>query len=362
MADGIQPQPGIMNISLYQGGASHLDGISNVIKLSSNENPLGPSPAAKEAFAQAGAALNLYPSTDHMALRTAIGDVWGVDPARVICGAGSGEILKLLGEGFAGSGDEIIFTEHGFSMYPIYAHSCGATPVVVPERDRVVDIDAILNVCNEKTKLVYLANPANPTGTMVSNAELARLAEGISPQTLLILDGAYAEFVEGYDGGKALVEARENVVMTRTFSKIYGLGGLRIGWGYGPQAIIDVLYRLRGPFNLSSAALAGAEAAMRDTDYTEMCRIENAKWRDWLATSLAELGVPSDTSTANFILARLANAAEAQACDDHLKSHGIIVRQVGGYNLPHCLRISVGDENACRQVVAAIASFKSATK
>ncbi len=361
MADGIEPQPGIMEIALYQGGASHVEGVSNVLKLSSNENPLGASEAAKEAVARAALDLHRYPPTDHASLREAIGEVWGVDPARIFCGVGSGEVLKLLSEAYAGPGDEVLFTEHGFSMYPIYARACGATPVVVPEHERVVDVDAILAACTDKTRLVFIANPANPTGTMIGPAAVLKLAEGLPAKALLVLDGAYAEYVDGFDAGRALVEARDNVVMSRTFSKIYGLGGMRVGWGYGPQAVIDVLNRIRGPFNLSAAALAAAEAAVRDTDHTERCRIENAKWREWMATALAELGVPSDTSTANFILARFTDQTEAEACDDHLRSEGIIVRRVAGYGLPHCLRITVGDESACRRVVHAVAQFKGAT-
>jgi histidinol-phosphate aminotransferase len=358
MSNGIHPKPGILDIALYVGGASQLDGQNNVLKLSSNENLLGPSDAATQAFARSQHDLHRYPSTDHAGLRAAIGDVWGVDPARVVCGVGSGELLKLLADAYAGPGDEVVFTEHGFSMYPIYAHACGATAVVVPERNRLVDVDAILAACGPKTRLVYLANPANPTGTMIAETEVARLAEGLPPQALLVLDGAYAEYVAGFDAGRDLVAARENVIMTRTFSKIYGLGGLRIGWAFGPQAVIDVLNRLRGPFNLSAAALAAAEAAMRDTAHTDRCRSENARWRDWLAAGLAELGVPSDPSSANFILARFADAAEAQACDTYLRSQGIIVRQVAGYGLPQCLRITVGDESACRRVVHAVAQFK----
>lgn len=356
----ITPQPGILNIALYEGGASSVDGHTNVLKLSSNENPLGPSDAAKDAFARGAHDLHRYPSTDHAALRNAIADIWSVDADRVVCGNGSGELLKLLAEAYAGPGDEVIFTEHGFSMYPIYAHSCGATPVVVPEKERVTDIDAILAACNEKTRLVYLANPSNPTGTMIGQKAIARLAEGLPPKALLVLDGAYAEFVEGYDAGASLVKMRENVVMTRTLSKIYGLGGLRIGWAYGPKPVVDVLNRIRGPFNLSAAALAAAEAAIRDTLHTERCRTENAKWREWMAQGLAELGVLSDTSTANFILARFADEDEATACDDYLKTQGIIVRKVGGYGLPSCLRITVGDEASCRRVVHAVGQFKGA--
>ncbi|MEL6572057.1 MAG: histidinol-phosphate transaminase [Pseudomonadota bacterium] len=362
MASQLTPQPGILEIALYEGGASKVDGHTNVLKLSSNENPLGPSDSAKEAIRRAAHDLNRYPSTDHAGLRDAIGEVWGLDPARVFCGVGSGEVLKLLADAYAGPGDEILFTEHGFSMYPIYAHACGATPVQVTETDRVTDVDKLLAGCTDKTKIVYIANPNNPTSTMIGDGELARLADGIPKDALLVLDGAYAEFVEDYDGGLALVEARDNVVMTRTFSKIYGLGGLRVGWGYGPKAIIDVLNRIRGPFNLSTLALAAAEATVRDSAYLEKCRTENAKWRDWLAHALAEVGVSCDTSSANFVLARFGSADEANACDEHLKSEGIIVRKVGGYNLPHCLRITVGDESACRRVVHAIGQFKGQSK
>jgi len=360
MASQIAPQEGIMEISLYVGGSSTVEGVANVLKLSSNENPLGPSEKAKEAVTRAAHDLHRYPSTDHAGLRGAIRDAWGVDAGRVICGNGSGEVLKLLSEAYAGPGDEVVFTEHGFSMYPIYAHSCGATPVVVAERERVTDVDAILAACTARTKLVFIANPNNPTGTMIGEAEVARLADGLPSQAILVLDGAYAEYIEGFDAGLAVVEARENVVMTRTFSKIYGLGGLRIGWGYGPKAIVDVLQRIRGPFNLSAAALAAAEAAVRDQAYLAKCRTENARWRDWMAQALAEIGVPSDTSTANFVLARFSDADEANACDDFLQTQGIIVRRVAGYGLPHCLRITVGDESGCRRVVHAIGQFKAA--
>ena len=354
----IAPQPGIMEIDLYQGGAAHVAGLENVVKLSSNENPLGPSPAAVEAYRRAAYDLHRYPSSDHHALRTAIGDVFGLDAERIICGAGSDEVIAFLCQAYAGPGTEVVHTEHGFAMYRISALAAGATPVEVPERERVTDVDAILAACTDATRLVFIANPNNPTGTMIGLAEIERLAEGLPPQALLVLDGAYAEYVEGYDGGAELVDRRDNVVMTRTFSKLYGLGGLRIGWGYGPGHVIDVLNRVRGPFNLSQAALAAAEAAIRDRAYTDHCRAENARWRTWLADALAEIGVPSDVSCANFVLARFANQAEAEACDDHLKTQGLIVRRVAGYNLPQCLRITVGDESACRRVVHAVRQFK----
>ncbi|QGX97373.1 histidinol-phosphate transaminase [Roseovarius faecimaris] len=353
----ITPQPGILDIALYQGGASSVEGISNVTKLSSNENPFGPSEAAKKAYQQLAFELHRYPSSDHGSLRQAIGEVHGVDPDRVICGAGSDEIIAFLCQAYAGPGDEVIHTEHGFAMYRISALAAGATPVEVRERERVTDVDAILAACTERTKLVFVANPNNPTGSMVGESELARLARGLPEQALLVIDGAYAEYVEGYDGGAALVEARDNVVMTRTFSKIYGLGALRIGWGYGPAHVIDVLHRVRGPFNVSQPALAAAEAAVRDVTWTAKCRDDNTRLRAWLAEALAEHGVPSDTSTANFILARFASQEEAEACDDYLQSEGVIVRRVAGYKLPNCLRITVGDEAGCRRVAHAVGKF-----
>jgi histidinol-phosphate aminotransferase len=358
MTNAIRPQPGILDIALYEGGKAHVAGVSNAVKLSSNENPFGPSDRAKEAYQRAVHSLHRYPGTDHAALRGAIADVHHLDAGRVICGVGSDEVITFLCQAYAGPGDEVVFTEHGFLMYRISALAVGATPVEVAERERTTDVDAILAACSPRTRLVFIANPNNPTGTMISGPEVERLAQGLPPQALLVLDGAYAEYVEGYDGGLALVEARENVVMTRTFSKIYGLGGLRIGWGYGPKAVIDVLNRIRGPFNLSTTQLEVAEAAVRDQDHVNRCRAENARMRVWLAEALAALGVPSDTSMANFVLARFSSVEEAEACDAFLQAQGLIVRRVAGYKLPHCLRITVGDEAGCRRVAHAVGQFK----
>ncbi len=358
MASTIIPQPGIMQIAPYQGGKAALAGVANVVKLSSNENPLGPSQKAIDAARRVAGDMHRYPSGDHASLRQAIGDINGLDPARIICGAGSDEVLSFLAQAYAGPGDEVIFTEHGFEMYRIFTLAAGATPVEVAERDRVTDVDAILAACSDRTRLVFIANPNNPTGTMIGAAEVARLADGIPPRALLVLDGAYAEYVEGFDAGAAIIDARDNVVMTRTFSKLYGLGGARIGWGYGPAEIIDVLNRVRGPFNLSATGLAAAEAAVRDTDYVSHCRTENATWRGWLAEALAKVGVASDTSCTNFILARFADRAEAESCDAYLQTQGLIVRRVAGYNLPQALRITVGDGAACRRVATAVAEFK----
>ena len=353
----IAPQPGIMEIALYEAGSSTLSGRSDVLKLSSNENHFGPSDKAREAVARAAHQMHRYPSTDHAALRAAIAEVHGLDLDRIICGVGSDEIIHFLCQAYAGPGTEVLFTEHGFLMYRISAMAAGATPVEARERERTTDIDALIAAATPATRLIFVANPNNPTGTMVDLSELERLARAV-PQAILVIDAAYAEYVGGdYDGGAELATRLPNVVMTRTFSKLYGLGGLRVGWGYGPRPVIDVLNRIRGPFNLSNVALEGAEAAIRDRAHAEHARTENARLRGWLATALAERGVPSDSSCANFILARCADDATAEACDAALKADGIIVRRVASYGLPHCLRITIGDEASCRRVAHVIGQF-----
>lgn len=357
MSATIQPQPGILQIELYKSGKSSVQGQDHVVKLSSNENPLGASDAAKEAYGRVMHSLNRYPSSDHIELRTAIAQIHDLNADRIICGAGSDEIITFLCQAYAGPGDEVVYTEHGFLMYPISTLAAGATPVKVDEKERVADVDTILAACNSKTRLVFVANPNNPTGTMISGREMARLANGIPKDALLVIDGAYAEYVEGYDGGAALVDKSDNVVMTRTFSKIYGLGGLRVGWGYGPAHVIDVLNRVRGPFNISSAALAAAEAAVRDVAFVDKCRKENARMRKWLSEALLKLGIDCDASSANFILARFASDEQADACNQALAEEGLIVRQVTAYGLPQCLRITVGDEASCRRVVHTISNF-----
>jgi len=354
----ITPQPGIMEIALYEGGKSAIAGRSEVLKLSSNENPRGPSPAAMAAFASAAASLHRYPPTDHAALRTAIAEVHGLDPARIVCGVGSDELIALLCHGYAGPGTEVLHTEHGFALYRISALAAGATPVVAPERERVTDVDALLGHATERTRLVFIANPNNPTGTFIGASELARLADGLPEACLLVLDGAYAEFRDGYDGGAALVESRENVVMTRTFSKLYGLGGLRIGWAYAPREVIDVLNRLRGPFNLSGPQLAAAEAAMRDRAFVAETLALNATQRDRLTRALRALGIACDDSHANFVLARFPTPASAEAADLHLQARGILVRRVAGYGFPEGLRITVGTEADMTRVIEALSSFR----
>ncbi len=359
--DKIHPQPGISDIKLYVGGESKIAGSrkNEVIKLSSNENPYGASPDATKAYKAAAGEIAAYPSSDHSDLRAAIGEIHGVDPDRVICGNGSDEIFSFLCHAYAGQGDEVLYPEHGFSMYRICAQASGATPVVAAETNRTVDVDKLLAACTDRTKLVFIANPNNPTGTMISDAEIARLAAGIPEQAILVLDGAYVEYVDldAFDAGLSLIEQRENVVMTRTFSKIYGLGGLRIGWGYGPKHIIENLNRVRGPFNVSAAGLAAAEAAVRDIAYTAKCKAANTYWRAWMADKLRALDIAVDDSEGNFLLARFSDETQMEGAEHALREVGIIVRKVAGYGFPEGLRITVGDEIACRQVVAAIDGF-----
>ena len=355
---GLTPQPGIMDIAIYVGGKAALDGVQDVVKLSSNENPYGPSPKAQEALIAAASGMHLYPSTDHADLRAAIGEVHGIDPDRIICGVGSDEIIHFLCQAYVGPGDEVIHTEHGFAMYRISTLAAGGTPVEVPERARHVDIDAILAAVTPRTKLVFLTNPSNPAATFLPMEGITRLADGLPDTVILALDGAYAEFEPGYDGGASLVAARENIVMTRTFSKLYGLGGLRVGYGYAARDVVDVLTRIRGPFNLSLPALAAAEAAVRDEAFTAHCLEENARLRTWLRDALLAQDVACDVSHANFVLARFADEDEAREMNAFFEARGLIVRHVASYKLPHCLRITVGDQAACERVVQAVADFR----
>lgn len=354
----IKVQPGIMDIALYVGGKSKIDGRDDVLKLSSNENPLGPPSSAVAALTEAAAGMHRYPSTDHAELRTAIADIHGLDRARIICGVGSDEVLQFVTQAFSGPGDEIIYTQHGFSMYPILANMAGATSVCVPERDRVVDVHAILAAVTEKTRVVLLTNPGNPTGTMIADSDLVRLADELPEHVILVIDGAYTEYAEGYDGGTSLAENRPNVLMTRTFSKIYGLGGLRVGWGYGPKEIIDVMTRIRQPFNLSVVQLAAAQAAVIDQKWVEKCAELNARQRARLTGALRQLGLSCDDSHTNFVLARCADESEADNAEQALLADGIIIRRPTGYGFPEGLRITVGDEDQTGRVIASLTRWR----
>ncbi|MFO7854083.1 MAG: histidinol-phosphate transaminase [Paracoccaceae bacterium] len=352
------PQPGILDIAPYVGGESKVAGANRVIKLSSNENPLGPSPRAREAFAAAAGGLAVYPDGGHAALRRAIAETHGLDPARIFCGNGSDELLALLCQAYAGPGDEVVHSAHGFALYAINALAVGATPVAAPERALTTDVDAVLAACTDRTRIVFVANPNNPTGTWIDRDALSRLAEGVPPRALLVIDGAYAEYVraETYEPGAALAERYPNVVMTRTFSKIHGLAALRLGWMVAPDHVVDALNRFRPPFNVNAPALAAGEAAIRDRDWVERCAVLNEVWRDWLAKRLAAAGAPCLPSEGNFLLADFGEG-RAEKADAFLKARGIIARRTASYGLPGHLRITVGDEAACRAVAEAVDAF-----
>lgn len=357
----MKPVPGILDIAPYVGGRSHAAGTGPAFKLSSNETPLGPSPRAVRAFREAGDTLHLYPDGSATALREAIGATWAIDPARIVCGNGSDEILHLLPQVYAGPGDEVIHSAHGFLVYPIATRAAGATPVSIPEPALRTDVDAILARAGARTKIVFVANPNNPTGSYNTRAELVRLREGLPRDCLLVIDAAYAEYVDkpDYESGLDLVAAYENTVMTRTFSKIYGLASLRIGWGYGPPDVVDALNRVRGPFNVSAPAQAAAVAALADRDHLARSAAHNAQWRDWLATHLAALGLKVRPSVANFLLVEFPAVGRhtAAAADAFLLDRGIILRSVSAYGLPNALRISVGTDEGNRAAVAALGEF-----
>ncbi|HRY05713.1 MAG TPA: histidinol-phosphate transaminase [Hyphomicrobiaceae bacterium] len=355
------PKPGILDIEAYVPGESKLPSGIKPAKLSSNETPLGPSPKAIEAYRSAAAALERYPDGQATALRAAIATRYGLDENRIVCGAGSDEILSMLAHAYLGPGDEAIYTEHGFLVYRIAILTNGANPVVAPERDLKTDVDAILARVTARTRMVFLANPNNPTGTYIPIDEVRRLRAGLRSDILLVLDGAYAEYVQrnDYEAGMELVSTTNNTVMTRTFSKIHGLASLRIGWGYCPAQVADVLNRIRGPFNLSSAAIAAGTAAIKDAAHMEKAVAHNAKWLAWLTAEIGSLGLVVTPSVANFILIHFPREAgrTARDADQFLKPKGIILRMVASYGLGHCLRMTVGTDDENRRVVAALAEF-----
>ena len=355
------PRPGVLDIEAYVPGESHVPGGLKPIKLSSNETPLGPSPKAVAAFAAAGASLERYPDGQATALRQAIARRFGLNADRIVCGAGSDELISLIAHAYLGPGDEAVFTEHGFLLYRIVVLAAGATPVVAPERELRADVDSILAKVTDKTKVVFLANPNNPTGTYLGIDEVRRLRSKLPANVLLVLDAAYAEYVRrnDYEAGLELVATTDNTVMTRTFSKIFGLAGLRIGWAYCPAAVADALNRIRGPFNLSSASIAAGAAAMEDTAHIEAAVQHNEKWLPWLTAEIEKLGLKVTPSVANFILIHFPSEPkrDAAACDAFLKQRAIILRRVGGYGLPGALRLTVGSEDENRKVVAAITDF-----
>ncbi|RUW03689.1 MULTISPECIES: histidinol-phosphate transaminase [unclassified Mesorhizobium] len=355
------PRAGIMDIEAYVPGKSTAPaGVTKVYKLSSNENPLGPSPKAIEAAREVAAKLDVYPDGSARRLREAIADVHGLNPANIVCSNGSDEILGLLAQTYLAPGDEAVFTEHAFMVYKIYIQAAGAKPVAVKETDESADIDAILAAVTPATRIVFLANPNNPTGTYVPFQEVRRLHAGLPKSVLLVLDAAYAEYVRrnDYEAGIELAGSSENVVMTRTFSKL-GLGGARIGWMYGPAHIVDAINRVRGPFNVNATAIEAGIAAIRDRAHVERSVAHNEKWLAWVSEELTGLGLRVTPSVGNFVLIHFPDNKKhsAAAADDYLSARGYILRRVTGYGFPNALRMSIGIEEANRGVVEALKTF-----
>jgi len=355
------PGPGILDIGLYVPGEAKIEGSERPIRLASNESALGPSPKAVAAFRALADDLHRYPEGDSARLRDALGRVHGLDPARIVCGSGSDELIALLLRAYAGVDTEVLYSRHGFLMYPIGSKAVGATPIAVPERALTADVDAILAHVTERTRLVFLANPNNPTGTYLSEREVARLQAGLPSHVVLVIDAAYAEFVNrnDYEPGVRLVDKTENVVMLRTFSKIYALAALRLGWAYCPPAIADVLNRVRGPFNVSAAAQAAGIAAVEDTEALVRAQAHNNRWLPWISERLAALGLDPTPSVGNFVLPRFPETGKhtADAAFGFLQSRGILTRGMGGYGLPNHIRITVGTGEEMEKVAAVLAEF-----
>ena len=359
--NALKVRPGILDIEPYKGGESAVPGIDRVIKLSSNETPLGASPRVIAAIRSFAGEAHRYPDGECRALREALARHHGLDAERIVCGAGSDELISLLTRAYVGAGDEVLFSAHGFLMYPIATRTVGGTPVEAPEKNLTADVDALLARVTPRTRIVFLANPNNPTGSFLSRDEVARLHAGLPESVLLVIDAAYAEYVmrNDYSSGVELVERGGNVVMTRTFSKIYGLAGLRLGWAYCPAAVADALNRVRNPFNVGNSAQAAGVAALADVAHVDAARSHNDIWLPWLTRELTALGLEVAPSVCNFVLVRFPDKAgrDADAANGFLGRRGIIPRKMGAYKLGHSLRITIGREDEMRAVVSALAEF-----
>jgi len=358
-ANAPTPKPWIMDIAPYVPGRSLTDDGRIVAKLSSNENPLGTSAAARDAFAAHRGDLERYPDAGATALREAIAATYDLDPMRVIYGTGSDEVLHLIAGAYAGPGDEVIFVRYGFTVYEIATRRVGALPVIAPDSGYATDVDAILSAVTPTTRIVFIANPNNPTGTFTTRDDIARLHAGLPANVMLVIDQAYAEYIDADDDdmGLELAKTMPNVIVTRTFSKIYGLAAERIGWGYGPADAITAMHRIRAPFNITTAGQNAAIAALHDQGFVTHSRDHNAKWRAWLADEIAKFGnaglrvVPSK---ANFLLILFEGTLTAETAYKALMDHGFITRWLPGQKLPHGLRISIGTEAETRGVAAAL--------
>jgi histidinol-phosphate aminotransferase len=352
------PKAGLMDIKAYVPGKSAAKG-AKIFKLSSNESPIGASPQAVAAFKTASENLAVYPDGSATALREAIAQRYGLSADRLICGAGSDEILQLIAHAYLGPGDEAVYSQYGFMVYPIVIQTNGARGVVARETDFHTDVDAMIAAVTPKTKMVFVANPNNPTGTYISYGELRRLHAALPPHVLLIVDAAYAEFVtqNDYESGLALVSEFENVVMTRTFSKIHGLAALRLGWAYGPLHVMDVLNRIRGPFNVSLPAIAAGVASIGDGFFMDQALAHNSQWLGFLSIEISKLGLKVTPSVGNFVLVHFNGHKTAAAADTYLQEHGIVIRRMEGYGLPHALRMSVGTDEANHALVKALQGY-----
>jgi histidinol-phosphate aminotransferase len=356
-----RPKAGILEIHPYEPGKSAAAGVAEPVKLSANENILGCGEAARRAFIEAAASLALYPDGTGGPLRAALAAQYRLEPERLILGCGTDEIFVLLNQAFLEPGDNIVQGAHAFGAYAIGARACQAEVVSAPERDLRVDVEALLEAVNDRTRLVFIANPANPTGTFVTAAELEALHARLRPDIVLVLDGAYAEFNRDprFSDGLALARRSENVVVTHTFSKLHGLASLRVGWAYAPEAVAQAVDRIRLPFNTSICGQAAAVAALADTEHQERSIAHVEEWRAWLTQQLGGLGLEVAPSAANFVLVRLPAepARGAAAAWDFLAARSLIVRRVANYGLPDHLRITIGLEAHNRALVDALAAF-----
>ena len=359
---GPTPRPEIMTIEAYAAGESKMSGVNRIIKLSSNEGAFGPPVSAQEAYRQAAPEIHRYPDGGSIALRRALGARFGLNADRLVCGTGSDELIQHLCHIYGGPGTDIIMSMHGFTMYQISGTYAGSRVLKAPEHNLTTHVDSILAAVTPATHIVFIANPNNPTGSLLAQDEMERLRRELPSEVLLVIDAAYAEYVTalGYDPGTALVDASDNTVMLRTFSKVFGLGGMRVGWGYGPPAVIDVINRVRGVFNINIAAQAAAVAALAEPGWVERSVAHNTEWRARLSAALEATGIKVWPSHGNFILADFATAARAARADAFLRGRGIIVRGMAAYDLPHCLRITVGTAEECTMVADTLATFMSA--
>ena len=356
-----EPKAGILDIVAYKPGKSMAAGFANPVKLSSNENILGCSPKAREAFLAAADTLNIYPDSQANRLRAAVSGHFGLEPERLVFGDGTDELLHLINQVFLEPGDNIVMGQYGFSAYAIGARACQAEVREAPEPGYRVSVDEMLKLVDERTRLVFVTQPANPTGAFMTGEELRALQEGLPPTVMLVIDGAYSEFATDprFDDGLGLARTCQNVIVTRTFSKLHGLAALRVGWGYFPAHIADAVDRIRAPFNTSIAAQDAGIAALADKDFQQRSRDHVDRWRPWLTQQLGGLGLEVVPSQANFVLARFPGTAgkTAPEAEAWLASRGLIVRGVANYGLPDHLRITIGLEEHNRAVVDILSEF-----